>query len=48
MITRPDRTGPDQNGWAGLGPVQKNIKKNQKNRFKKIYDFPAYFSINFA
>jgi len=30
--------------WVGSGPVQ----KIQKNPFKKICDFPAYFSINFA
>ena len=33
MFTRPDRTGPDQNGWAGLGPVQKNLKKKPKKVF---------------
>jgi len=43
MFTRPDRTGPDQNGWAGLGPVQKNLKKKPKKSFKKIMIFPRIF-----
>jgi len=33
MLTRPDRTGPDQNGWVGLGRVQKNLKKKTKKVF---------------